>query len=599
MRGKKILTALLSAALVCLLLPGNVGNAEEISEAENLQDEAAQTEAVLSYDLLVNGEDFRVSDGTFYFEKGTPVTLSVENVTLDGTSAEEVSYQWYKMGPSDDGFCEIQGEVSSEYSFEFNEVADYMCAVEANGANTSVSVSLKEDTLKVNVSSDPSGEIDEWGDYQIYDIAQGENVTLNVEAESTQSDELTYKWSRMTLWTGEMEEVIEGATESSYTMTKAAGTERYTCEVSDGNRTEWAYFVVNPASSLTTAPTVNGVSPEAFERGYMYVAKQGEEVTMKINAASSNADVTYRWEKREFTSEGTVITPMGDSDSLTVTKGKGDQGAVEEESYFCYVDDGNEHMEVMIILFGLHPYQVTKQTETVGAADVPDVSINNDVEELSNYLLREDLEALNGGSEAEIRLTAESKTDVDDAEKAEIEKLLADDSEVGMYLDLNLYKSVDGNEVQVTETGTDISLTVDVPSDMQEEGRTYQVIRIHDGSAEELDCVFDAESKTLTFDTDRFSTYAVAYKDAADEIKDPDGTENPPTITDDPENKKDPDQTTPAADKAEKTDKIDGNDTVKTAVKTGDNSSVAVWAGIALISCGVIAGGAVYRRKQR
>ena len=47
--------------------------------------------------------------------------------------------------------------------------------------------------------------------------------------------------------------------------------------------------------------------------------------------------------------------------------------------------------------------------------------------------------------------------------------------------------------------------------------RSYEVIRVHDGKASVIPSSFDADTKTLTFETDRFSAYAVAYKDAVDE----------------------------------------------------------------------------------
>ena len=43
--------------------------------------------------------------------------------------------------------------------------------------------------------------------------------------------------------------------------------------------------------------------------------------------------------------------------------------------------------------------------------------------------------------------------------------------------------------------------------------RTYEVIRIHDGKAEVIPSDFHAETKTISFTTDKFSTYAVAYID--------------------------------------------------------------------------------------
>ena len=65
----------------------------------------------------------------------------------------------------------------------------------------------------------------------------------------------------------------------------------------------------------------------------------------------------------------------------------------------------------------------------------------------------------------------------------------------------------------------DINLSIDIPQNLinENEGvtRSYQIIRVHDGAAETLDAQYDAETKSLTFNTDRFSTYALVYKDKA------------------------------------------------------------------------------------
>ena len=65
----------------------------------------------------------------------------------------------------------------------------------------------------------------------------------------------------------------------------------------------------------------------------------------------------------------------------------------------------------------------------------------------------------------------------------------------------------------------DINLSIDIPQNLinENEGvtRSYQIIRVHDGAAETLDAQYDAETKSLTFNTDRFSTYALGYKDKA------------------------------------------------------------------------------------
>ena len=109
-------------------------------------------------------------------------------------------------------------------------------------------------------------------------------------------------------------------------------------------------------------------------------------------------------------------------------------------------------------------------------------------------------------------------TDVKSNVKAEAVAILGAGAKV-QYLDVSIVLTA------VTEDGTvtlgtmnvldeEISITVAIPEELKAEGRTYVVIRNHNGVSEGLSTVLNADG-TLTFKTDKFSTYAIAY-DAPD-----------------------------------------------------------------------------------
>lgn len=85
---------------------------------------------------------------------------------------------------------------------------------------------------------------------------------------------------------------------------------------------------------------------------------------------------------------------------------------------------------------------------------------------------------------------------------------------IAQYLDLSvLIGTSEGDTLgKYYETAKEIEFTVDIPSDMLVEGRTFFVVRIHNGVAEALETK-DNGNGTLTFKTDKFSTYAIAYID--------------------------------------------------------------------------------------
>ena len=55
--------------------------------------------------------------------------------------------------------------------------------------------------------------------------------------------------------------------------------------------------------------------------------------------------------------------------------------------------------------------------------------------------------------------------------------------------------------------------------------RAYQIVRVHDGVPSVITCTYDETTKTISFETDAFSTYALSYSDTVKNI-DNNGTDN-------------------------------------------------------------------------
>jgi len=92
---------------------------------------------------------------------------------------------------------------------------------------------------------------------------------------------------------------------------------------------------------------------------------------------------------------------------------------------------------------------------------------------------------------------------------------------VGQYLHIGLYKLIGETREDITETANKIRLVIAVPESMRNTDsvntRAYAVIRMHDGQAETLTDL-DSNPNTITIETDRFSTYAIIYRDTPDNI---------------------------------------------------------------------------------
>jgi hypothetical protein len=101
--------------------------------------------------------------------------------------------------------------------------------------------------------------------------------------------------------------------------------------------------------------------------------------------------------------------------------------------------------------------------------------------------------------------------------KADAEKIdgLAekDGKTVAMYLDLSVIVNADGVAIgKLTELDDEIEFKIKVPEELLNSGnRCFFVIRTHNGIAEEINC--EVKDGYVYFKTNKFSTYALTYKD--------------------------------------------------------------------------------------
>lgn len=103
-------------------------------------------------------------------------------------------------------------------------------------------------------------------------------------------------------------------------------------------------------------------------------------------------------------------------------------------------------------------------------------------------------------------------------------------------------------------------------------------MRNHEGTITVLDAAFDAANKTLTFKTDRFSVYAIAYKDTAV----PSSGSNPGSnnSSNDSETKKNEVAPTPASTPA----RTSKPSTITAMPQTGDTSNPTLYVVLLVVS---------------
>ena len=219
---------------------------------------------------------------------------------------------------------------------------------------------------------------------------------------------------------------------------------------------------------------------------------------------------------------------------------------------------------------------------------VPSVGLLTDKAELlamlvnSGDITADELVQIANGASVDIVLTVK-EANVPDVVKTAMAQA-AKGYTIGQYLDISLFKymTVNGNrqpDAALHTTKNALPISVVVPDALintnSAVNRTYCIVRNHEGTITVLDAAFDAANKTLTFKTDRFSVYAIAYKDTAV----PSSGSNPGSnnSSNDSETKKNEVAPTPAPTPASTPARTSKPSTITAMPQTGDTSNPTLY----------------------
>ena len=157
----------------------------------------------------------------------------------------------------------------------------------------------------------------------------------------------------------------------------------------------------------------------------------------------------------------------------------------------------------------------------VGGAGVDSAEVKKAVE-----ITPEEQALIDSGEDLYIILNVENADSTVSAEdKALTHSVLSENMTVEMYLDITLFKKIGTLQTAVTTTTAPITISFAMPEALintdKNVTRTYYIIRVHDGKADILECAFDPATGKASFMTDKFSSYAIAYVDIAEEVEEP------------------------------------------------------------------------------
>jgi len=80
------------------------------------------------------------------------------------------------------------------------------------------------------------------------------------------------------------------------------------------------------------------------------------------------------------------------------------------------------------------------------------------------------------------------------------------------YFDFLIMKTSDGNSTVINNTAAELEVMIPIPEEYQKAGRKFCVLRYHNGSVDVLDDIDKNDPTSITFKTDKFSEYAIAYE---------------------------------------------------------------------------------------
>lgn len=245
---------------------------------------------------------------------------------------------------------------------------------------------------------------------------------------------------------------------------------------------------------------------------------------------------TYKWEWT--TRDSKVYLTMTVSKDDKVVYNSGELDVTEVGPAFKISPEEIDNVYAGYLWFyginlenGIDVYSKIPETAVQPEVNSEIVSAGEDVntfEEILKESLNKfpELKELTEKSDVTIALNAE-KVDVEEATKEEFAKV---DEKMSLsdFFDISILVKADGQNHHLTELTKAINLSVAIPENIPavKEGytRTYYILRKHEDKIEKLDAKISEDGKMISFATDKFSTYAIAYLDSEKPV-----TANPQT----------------------------------------------------------------------
>lgn len=330
----------------------------------------------------------------------------------------------------------------------------------------------------------------------------------------------------------------------------------------------------------------------------------GDTVTLKATVDPENTTDQLAWSSSNNTvatvDENGKVTAVG-AGKATITAKAGNQTATCEVT--VYEVDSNisaptidTSKPVDSVTVGINDEESQKNISDTLTSIVDNIANEKEVTSVNQETAKKIKQAIDDGKvvSTEVQVKPVETSQVDAQDKKVIEDHIDENVNIAQYLDINILVKADNQVIgEINQLNKKITFTVAIPEDLMKEGRTFYVIRVHDGKVEKLDTV-ENEDGTLTFKTDKFSTYALAYEDAQESITTPITPVQPAQPGQSQDDVKGETVVTP--DNNQQVTNTQNTQETTKEPKTGDTSNIALYGAMALISLGLV--GAIVLKKK-
>ncbi len=165
----------------------------------------------------------------------------------------------------------------------------------------------------------------------------------------------------------------------------------------------------------------------------------------------------------------------------------------------------------------VHNEYANMAQETIGNQLENITSIPNMSEVLNSILTPDDKMLAFKGENVSVNLSIFNNNDLQTEDDKKIKRIAAKENfEIGDFFEIVLMKTTQGSTQMVTELDTPMTVVMNIPQNLKADGRAYCIMRAHQMSDGSIDISFladtDSDPNTVTFQTDRFSSYALVYR---------------------------------------------------------------------------------------